>query len=286
MAATTSAKSDIARPELADQGRTRVLWADADMPVLRQVRARFEADQPFRGLRVSACLPVTAETANLARALTAGGADLVLVASDPLGTQDDVAACLVRDFGVTVGAARGEDGNGYHRHVALALAHEPHVTMDDGADLVAALTFVALDRLDDVHPAVREWANQTPAADRAAKIKDVIGGTEGRATGVARLRALETDGVLPFPVVAVDAATRRFDTRHGTGQSTLDGVIRATNMLIAGKRVVVSGYGACGRGVAARARGLGGQVVVTEVNPVAALEAALDGFAVLPMAEA
>lgn len=287
-AATSAVESDIAQPELAPQGKKRVLWADQDMPVLRQVRACFEEDRPFAGLRVSACLPVTAETANLVRTLTAGGADVVLVASDPRSTQDDVAASLVHDFNVTVGAAHGEDADRYYRHVAAALEHEPHVTLDDGADLVSAMTYVALDRLDDVHPQVREWAGRVPAGDRAARFQDVIGGLEGTAAGAARVRALEKDGVLRFPVVAVnDVDTRHlFDSRYGTGQSTVDGVIRATNMLVAGKRVVVSGYGRCGKGVAGRVRGLGAQVVVTEVDPVAALEAAMDGFAVMPVAEA
>ena len=288
---TTAAKgvrSDVAKPELADQGKKRILWADHDMPVLQQIRARFEKEKPLAGLRMSACLHVTAETANLARTLKAGGADLVLIASNPLSTQDDVAASLVRDFGITVGAVHGEDGDSYYKHVAMALEHEPHVTMDDGADLVSAMVFVALDRLDDVHPKVREWAAKIPAADRATKFKDVIGSMEETTTGVIRLRAMEKDGVLKFPVVSVnDADTKHmFDNRYGTGQSTIDGVIRATNMLVAGKKVVVCGYGWCGKGVANRVRGLGAQVIVTEVNPIAALEAAMDGFAVLPMAEA
>jgi adenosylhomocysteinase len=280
--------SDIAKPELADKGKKRILWADHDMPVLQTIRARFEKEQPLKGLRMSACLHVTAETANLARTLKAGGADLVLIASNPLSTQDDVAASLVRDFGITVGAIHGEDGNSYYKHVAMALEHAPHITMDDGADLVSAMIFVALNRLDDVHPMVKEWAAKIPAADRKTKFKSVIGSMEETTTGVIRLRAMEKDGVLQFPVIAVnDADTKHmFDNRYGTGQSTIDGVIRATNMLVAGKKVVVSGYGWCGKGVASRVRGLGAQVIVTEVNPVAALEAAMDGFAVMPMAEA
>ena len=281
-------RSDVAKPELADQGKKRIMWADHDMPVLQQIRARFEKEKPLAGLRMAACLHVTAETANLARALKAGGADLVLIASNPLSTQDDVAASLVRDFGITVGAIHGEDGDSYYKHVAMALEHEPHVTMDDGADLVSAMIFVALDRLDDVHPQVREWASKIPAAQRATKFKDVIGSMEETTTGVIRLRAMEKDGVLKFPVVAVNDATTKhmFDNRYGTGQSTIDGVIRATNMLVAGKKVVVSGYGWCGKGVANRVRGLGAQVIVTEVASVAALEAAMDGFAVMPMSEA
>ncbi len=280
--------SDIAKPELADQGKKRILWADHDMPVLTAIRERFEKEKPLKGMRMAACLHVTAETANLARTLKAGGADLVLIASNPLSTQDDVAASLVRDFGITVGAIHGEDGDSYYKHVASALEHEPHVTMDDGADLVSAMIFVALDRLGDVHAKVREWAEKIPAADRKTKFKNVIGSMEETTTGVIRLRAMEKDGVLQFPVVAVNDATTKhmFDNRYGTGQSTIDGVIRATNMLVAGKKVVVSGYGWCGKGVANRVRGLGAQVIVTEVNSVAALEAAMDGFAVMPMAEA
>lgn len=287
-AAATAARSDIAKPELADKGKKRILWADQDMPVLQQIRARFEKEKPLAGLRMSACLHVTAETANLARTLKAGGADLMLIASNPLSTQDDVAAGLVRDFGLTVAAIHGEDGNSYYKHVAMALEHEPHVTMDDGADLVSAMIFVALDRLDDVHPQVRAWASKIPAKDRATKFKNVIGSMEETTTGVIRLRAMEKDGVLKFPVIAVnDAETKHFfDNRYGTGQSTIDGVIRATNMLIAGKKLVVSGYGWCGKGVALRARGLGATVIVTEVSPVRALEAAMDGFLVMPMAEA
>ena len=286
--AATAVKSDIAHPELAEKGKKRILWADQDMPVLQQIRARFEKEKPLAGLKMSACLHVTAETANLARTLKAGGADLVLIASNPLSTQDDVAASLVKDFGLTVGAIHGEDGNSYYKHVAMALDHEPLVTMDDGADLVSAMIFVALNRLNDVHPQVREWASKIPADQRAAKFKNVIGSMEETTTGVIRLRAMEKDGVLKFPVIAVnDAATKHmFDNRYGTGQSTIDGVIRATNMLMAGKKIVVSGYGWCGKGVAMRARGLGASVIVTEVSPVRALEAAMDGFAVMPMAEA
>ncbi len=281
-------KHDIAKPELADKGKKRILWADGDMPVLQQIRARFEKEKPLAGMRMSACLHVTAETAGLARTLKAGGADLVLIASNPLSTQDDVAASLVRDFGISVFAIHGEDGDTYYKHVAAALEHEPNVTMDDGADLVSAMVFVALDRLDDVHPQVRAWASKIPAGERANKFSKVVGSMEETTTGVIRLRAMEKDGVIKFPVIAVnDAATKHlFDNRYGTGQSTLDGCIRATNMLVAGKKIVVSGYGYCGKGVASRARGLGAQVIVTEVNSVNALEAAMDGFAVMPMAEA
>lgn len=288
MATAAAVQSDIARPDLADKGKKRIVWADQDMPVLQQIRARFEKEKPLAGLKMSACLHVTAETANLARTLKAGGADLVLIASNPLSTQDDVAASLVRDYGITVGAIHGENGDSYYKHVAMALEHEPHVTMDDGADLVSAMIFVALNRLDDVHPQVRQWASKIPVADRAAKFKSVIGSMEETTTGVIRLRAMEKDGVLQFPVIAVnDAETKHFfDNRYGTGQSTLDGIIRATNLLVAGKKVVICGYGWCGKGVALRARGLGANVIVTEVAPVRALEAAMDGFQVMPMVEA
>jgi len=281
-------KHDIADISLAEKGKKRIDWADLDMPVLQQIRARFEKEKPLKGLRMSACLHVTAETAGLARTLKAGGADLVLIASNPLSTQDDVAASLVQDFGVSVFAIHGEDGDSYYKHVAAALAHSPHITMDDGADLVSAMVFIALNRLDDVHARVREWATTLSAAERKTAMTQVIGSMEETTTGVIRLRAMEKDGVLQFPVIAVnDAETKHmFDNRYGTGQSTIDGVIRSTNMLVAGKRVVVCGYGWCGKGVASRVRGLGAQVIVTEVNPVAALEAAMDGFQVTTMAEA
>ncbi len=288
MTTATATRHDIARPELAEKGKKRILWADQDMPVLQQVRARFAKEKPLAGMKMSACLHVTAETANLARTLQAGGADLVLIASNPLSTQDDVAASLVKDFGVSVFAIHGEDTDTYYKHVAAALDHGPNVTMDDGADLVSAMIFVALNRLDDVHPQVRAWASKLSPADRDARIKSVIGSMEETTTGVIRLRAMEKDGVLKFPVVAVnDAETKHFfDNRYGTGQSTIDGIIRATNMLMAGKKVVISGYGWCGKGVAMRARGLGANVIVTEVSPIRALEAAMDGFAVMKMAEA
>jgi adenosylhomocysteinase len=287
-ATATAPKSDIRDAKLAPGGKKRILWADRDMPVLAEIRARFEKEQPLKGLRMSACLHVTAETANLARTLKAGGADLVLIASNPLSTQDDVAASLVHDFGITVYAIHGEDTDTYYKHVAAALEHEPHVTMDDGADLVSSMVFVALNRLDDVHAQVRAWASKMSPAEREKAFANVIGSMEETTTGVIRLRAMEKDGVLKFPVIAVnDAATKHmFDNRYGTGQSTIDGIIRATNQLLAGRKVVVAGYGWCGKGVANRARGLGAQVIVTEIDPIAALEAAMDGFAVMPMAEA
>ena len=285
---TTPALGDVKDMSLASVGRQRILWAERDMPVLRAIRERFQAEKPLAGLRMSACLHVTAETANLARTIVDGGADLVLVASNPLSTQDDVAASLVSDFGIAVHAIKGEDESSYYRHIAAALKHRPNVTMDDGADLVSAMIFIALDRLDDVHPEVRGWASKLGAMDRKALVGDVVASMEETTTGVIRLRAMEKDGVLKLPVIAVnDAMTKHFfDNRYGTGQSTLDGVIRATDMLIAGKRVVVAGYGWCGKGVAMRAKGLGAHVIVTEIEPIRALEAAMDGFEVMPMEKA
>jgi len=258
------------------------------MPVLARIRDRFSKEQPLRGLRMSACLHVTAETANLARTLKAGGADLVLIASNPLSTQDDVAASLVHDFGISVYAIREENTDTYYKHIVAALEHEPNVTMDDGADLVSAMVFVSLDRLDDVHAQVRAWAQKMPPAERKRVLGQIIGSMEETTTGVNRLRAMERDGVLKFPVISVnDAQTKHFfDNRYGTGQSTIDGVIRATNHLLAGRKVVVCGYGWCGKGVAMRARGLGANVIITEVDPIRALEAAMDGFSVMPLAEA
>ncbi|MER3416136.1 MAG: adenosylhomocysteinase [Gemmataceae bacterium] len=281
-------KYDIRDVHLAPQGKKRILWADRDMPVLARIRERFERDKPLQGLRMSACLHVTAETANLMRTLKAGGADVVLCASNPLSTQDDVAASLVSDFGVPVFAIRGEDNATYYKHIAAALDHRPQLTMDDGADLVSSLIFVALDRLDDVHPRVRDWASRLNHQAREALVTGILGSMEETTTGVTRLRAMERDGVLKIPVIAVnDAQTKHFfDNRYGTGQSTLDGIIRATDILLAGRRVVVCGYGWCGKGVALRARGLGAQVIVTEVNPIRALEAAMDGFTVMPLLRA
>jgi adenosylhomocysteinase len=279
---------DIKDAKLAPQGKKRILWADRDMPVLARIRDRFAKDKPLAGVRMAACLHVTAETANLARTLQAGGADLVLVASNPLSTQDDVAASLVHDFNVPVFAIREENTDTYYKHIVAALDHEPNVTMDDGADLVSAMIFVALDRLDDVHEQVRNWAKKLSPAERQRRIGQIMGSMEETTTGVNRLRAMEKDGVLKFPVISVnDAQTKHFfDNRYGTGQSTLDGIVRATNLLLAGRKLVVCGYGWCGKGVAQRARGLGSQVIVTEVDPIRALEAAMDGFVVMPIADA
>jgi adenosylhomocysteinase len=256
---------DIKDPKQAEGGRRRIDWADREMPVLRLIRERFEKERPLNGYRISACLHVTTETANLMKTLQAGGADVVLTASNPLSTQDDVAASLVTHHEIPVYAIKGEDNVTYYKHINAALDHKPHMTMDDGADLVGTLH-----------------------KDRREMLEHMIGGTEETTTGVIRLRAMAADGALEFPVIAVnDASTKHFfDNRYGTGQSTLDGIIRATNILLAGKTFVVAGYGWCGRGLAMRARGMGANVIVTEVDPLPALEAVMDGFRVMPMEEA
>jgi adenosylhomocysteinase len=284
----TAARSDVKDPNLALQGKRRIVWADRDMPVLSRIRDRFSRERPLKGMRLSACLHVTAETANLVRTLQAGGAEVMLIASNPLSTQDDVAASLVSDFNTAVNAIHGEDTDTYYKHIVAALEFEPNVTMDDGADLVSSMVFVALDRLNDVHPQVAAWAKKYTPDQRKSRFASVVGSMEETTTGVIRLRAMEKDGVLKFPVIAVnDAATKHmFDNRYGTGQSTIDGIIRATNMLLAGRKLVVCGYGWCGKGVSLRARGLGAQVIVCEVDAIKALEAAMDGVAVMPLADA
>ncbi len=256
---------DIANAALAPEGIRRIEWAAREMPVLRLIRERFARDKPLAGTRIAACLHVTTETANLALALRDGGADLRLCASNPLSTQDDVAAALVENYGISVFAICGEDNETYYRHIHQALEHGPQLTMDDGADVVATLH-----------------------KDRRDLLAGVAGGTEETTTGVIRLRAMAAEGALGYPIVAInDSDTKHlFDNRYGTGQSTIDGIIRATNVLLAGKWFVVAGYGWCGRGVANRARGLGAKVIVTEVDPVRALEAVMDGFEVMPMEEA
>ena len=258
-------KHDVKDIGLAAGGKKRIEWASNDMPVLAQVKERFEKEKPLKGSRMSACLHVTAETANLVRTLKAGGADVVLCASNPLSTQDDVAAALVKEYGIPVFAIKGEDNKTYYQHLIAALDHKPTISMDDGADLVSA-----------IHK------------DRKELIPNICGSMEETTTGVIRLKAMEKDGALKFPVIAVnDADTKHlFDNRYGTGQSTLDGIIRATDMLIAGKVVVVAGYGWCGKGFAMRAKGMGANVVVTEIDPIKSLEAAMDGFMVMPMSEA
>jgi adenosylhomocysteinase len=250
---------------LADKGLLRIEWARGSMPVLQMIEDRFSKEQPLRGIRISACLHVTSETANLARALKAGGAEVRVCASNPLSTQDDVAAALVRHFEIPVFAIKGEDRETYYRHIADAIAHRPQITMDDGADTISVLH-----------------------ADRKDLLPGVIAGTEETTTGVIRLRSMERDGVLAYPIIAVnDADTKHlFDNRYGTGQSTIDGILRATNLLLAGRRFVVCGYGWCGRGVAMRARGMGANIIVTEVDPLKALEAVMDGYAVMPLDEA
>ena len=281
-------KSHVKDLGLAERGRLRIEWAEAEMPVLRQIRERFERERPLEGVRLSACLHVTAETANLMRTLKAGGADLALCASNPLSTQDDVAASLVQDFGVSTFAIKGEDTDSYYNHIVAALAHHPQITMDDGADLVSSLLFIALDRLGDVQQRVNDWASTLTAEERRSLVDGVLGSSEETTTGVIRLRAMEKDGVLRFPVVAVNESDTKhlFDNRYGTGQSTIDGIMRATNILLPGKIVVICGYGWCGRGIAMRARGMGARVVVTEVQPVRALEAVMEGFEVMPLLDA
>jgi len=261
----TTVSHDIADLSLADAGRNRIEWAERDMPVLRLIRERFEKEKPLTGQRIVACLHVTTETANLMRTLTAGGAEVSICASNPLSTQDDVAAALVRDFGVHTYCIKGEDHQTYYRHINQALDIKPTLTMDDGADTVGV-----------IH------------SERRDLIETIIGGTEETTTGVIRLRSMAKDGVLAYPIIAVnDADTKHlFDNRYGTGQSTLDGILRATNLLIAGRTVVVAGYGWCGRGVAMRAAGHGANVIVTEIDPTKAIEAAMDGFRVMPMEEA
>ncbi len=261
----TAKNYDVTDLSLADQGRYRIEWAAQEMPVLTLIEERFKREQPLKGLRLTACLHVTTETANLIRVLSLGGADVCLCASNPLSTQDDVAAAIVTDLEVPVFAIRGIDSEGYYRHINAALDHGPHLTMDDGADVVSTLH-----------------------KDRTELLDGVLGGTEETTTGVIRLRAMAADGVLRYPIVAVnDAMTKHFfDNRYGTGQSTVDGILRATNILLAGKNFVVGGYGWCSRGIAMRARGMGANIIVTEVDPLRALEAVMDGFRVMPMLEA
>jgi adenosylhomocysteinase len=287
-ATAKTAKHDVKDLALADEGKRRTEWAERSMPVLRQIRARFAKEQPLKGIKLSACLHVTTETANLMVTLRAAGAEIALCASNPLSTQDDVAAHLVRDHGVHVYAIKGEDHETYYTHIAQTLAFGPQMTQDDGADLVGSLHMIALNRLDDLAPPIRRWVESLSQAERKALVGAVRGSTEETTTGVIRLKAMAKEGVLQFPIIAVnDSNTKHmFDNRYGTGQSTLDGVVRATNVLLAGSNVVVAGYGWCGRGVASRARGAGAHVIVTEVDPLPALEARMDGFQVMPMAEA
>ncbi|MBI4532896.1 MAG: adenosylhomocysteinase [Candidatus Melainabacteria bacterium] len=257
--------SEIKDPKLAAEGQKRLEWAEADMPVLKLIRQRFAQEKPLKGLRVSACAHVTSETANLALTLASGGADCVLIASNPLSTQDDVAAALVTQHDISVYAIKGEDIPTYHAHIQKALDHKPNLIIDDGSDLVVSLV-----------------------QERPGQVQDIIGTTEETTTGVNRLKAMERDGKLTFPAIAVNNAKTKhlFDNRYGTGQSTLDGIIRATNRLLAGRTLVIVGYGWCGKGCAMRGRGLGANIIVTEVDPVRAVEAVMDGFRVMPIAEA
>jgi adenosylhomocysteinase len=265
MSAAPTISFDVKDLNLAADGKRRIEWAEREMPVLRLIRERFAAEQPLRGIRLAACAHVTTETANLVRTLQAGGAESVLIASNPLSTQDDVAASLVADYAVPVYAIKGETTETYNRHVRTALDFHPELIIDDGSDVVATLI-----------------------KERREQLHEVIGTTEETTTGIVRLQAMESAGVLTFPAIAVnDAQTKHFfDNRYGTGQSTLDGIVRATNILLAGRTFVVVGYGWCGKGVAMRARGMGANVIVTEVNPIKAVEAVMDGFRVMPMAEA
>jgi adenosylhomocysteinase len=265
MSATRSVEFDVKDTGLASQGKQRIEWAEREMPVLRLIRERFGEEKPLNGTKLLACAHITTETANLARALQAGGADAILIASNPLSTQDDVAASLVSDWGIPVYAIKGESTETYNRHVRTALDTHPDIIIDDGSDVVATLL-----------------------KERADQVKEIIGSTEETTTGIQRLEAMQTAGVLPFPSIAVNNAQTKhfFDNRYGTGQSTLDGIIRATNILLAGRNFVVVGYGWCGKGVALRARGMGANVIVTEIDPIKAVEAVMDGFRVMPIAKA
>lgn len=262
---TTSMRGDVKDTSLAPRGKDRIEWAAKEMPVLRLIRQRFTQDQPLKGVRMSGCLHITTETANLAITLKAGGADLMLCASNPLSTQDDVAAALISEYGIPTFAIKGEDEHTYYRHINAVLDHKPNMTMDDGCDLVSTLH-----------------------TSRTELIADIIGGMEETTTGVIRLRSMERDGVLRFPVLAVNESDTKhlFDNRYGTGQSSIDAIIRSTNILLAGRTLVVMGYGWCGRGVASRAHGMGANVIVTEVDPIRALEAVMDGYRVMPGVEA
>src|SRR3981081_2703869 len=265
MSATRSLEFDVKDIGLAQQGKQRIEWAEREMPVLRLIRERFNEEKPLKGVRLVACAHITTETANLARALQAGGAEAILIASNPLSTQDDVAASLVSDWGIPVFAIKGESTETYNRHVRTALDSHPDIIIDDGSDVVATLI-----------------------KERGDQVKELVGSTEETTTGIQRLKAMATAGVLTFPTIAVnDAQTKHFfDNRYGTAQSTLDGIIRATNILLAGRNLVVVGYGWCGKGVALRARGMGANVIVTEVDAIKAIEAVMDGFRVMPIAEA
>lgn len=278
---------DIKDLNLKEIGKKRVLWAGRNMPLLNLIKENFRKEKPFKNLRISACLHVTTETANLMETLKAGGATVSLCASNPLSTQDDVASYLVSK-GISVFAIRGEDKKKYYEHILSCIKNFPNITMDDGADLVSSITAIANDNLSTLNPVIKNWASKLKKEEKEKLIGNIFGSTEETTTGVIRLKAMAKDGVLPFPVIAVnDAFTKHlFDNRYGTGQSTIDGILRATNILLAGKRVVVAGYGWCGKGVAMRAKGMGAIVYITEVDPIKALEAYMDGFEVLTMEKA
>jgi len=276
---------DVKDIKLADQGLEKIEWAERRMPVLRKIRERFAKEKPLKGVKIACCLHVTTETANLGRTLKEGGADVTICASNPLSTQDDVAASIVKHLGIPTYSIKGENDDQYYSHIMKALAFMPNITMDDGADLVGSLHMIALKRYEALHPKILKWVKTLGEKKTKEFIAKVIGGTEETTTGVIRLKSMEKEGVLCFPIVAVnDAFTKHmFDNRYGTGQSTIDGILRATNVLFAGANFVVAGYGWCGKGIAMRARGLSAHVIVTEIDPLRALEARMDGFDVMDM---
>jgi adenosylhomocysteinase len=279
---------DVKDLSLADQGYEKIKWAERRMPVLRKIRERFKKEKPLKGVRISCCLHVTTETANLVRTLKEGGAGVALCASNPLSTQDDVAAAIVKHLEIPTFSIKGENDNQYYTHIMKALAFMPNITMDDGADLVGALHMIALKRYEALHGTIKHWLKTLNEKKKKELVRGVIGGSEETTTGVIRLKSMEKEGVLCFPIIAVNDALSKhmFDNRYGTGQSTIDGILRATNVLFAGATFVLSGYGWCGKGVAMRAKGLGAHVIVTEVDPLRALEAHMDGFEVMDMAHA
>jgi adenosylhomocysteinase len=279
---------DVKDIKLADQGLEKIEWAERRMPVLRKIRERFTKEKPLKGAKISCCLHVTTETANLGRTLKEGGAEVTICASNPLSTQDDVAASIVKHLGIPTFSIKGENEDQYYTHIMKALAFMPNITMDDGADLVGSLHMIALKRYEGLHPMVKKWVKTLNEKKTKAFIDNVVGGTEETTTGVIRLKSMEEEGVICFPIVAVnDAFTKHmFDNRYGTGQSTIDGILRATNVLFAGANFVIAGYGWCGRGIAMRAKGLSANVIVTEVDPLRALEARMDGFEVMDMRSA
>jgi len=279
---------DVKDIKLADQGLEKIEWAERRMPVLRKIRERFAKEKPLKGVKIACCLHVTTETANLGRTLKEGGAEVAICASNPLSTQDDVAAAIVKHFGIPTYSIKGESEGQYYTHIMKALAFMPNITMDDGADLVGSLHMIALKRYEALHPKIMKWVKTLGEKKTKEFINKVGGGTEETTTGVIRLKSMEKEGVLCFPIVAVnDAFTKHmFDNRYGTGQSTIDGILRATNLLFAGANFVVAGYGWCGKGIAMRARGLSAHVIVTEVDPLRALEARMDGFDVMDMKSA